>query len=71
LAAEWLPQAAMDDEVILAQVTIHPQALDRHELYWNAYQAMSAALKSAYGASHSSVRDQPRIERGVEYRGGR
>jgi formaldehyde-activating enzyme len=49
LAEKWVPQAAMDDEVILAQVTIHPHALDRHELYWNAYQAMSAALKSAYG----------------------
>jgi 4-hydroxy-tetrahydrodipicolinate synthase len=48
LAEKWVPQAAMDDEVILAQVTVHPQALDRHELYWNAYQAMSAALREAY-----------------------
>jgi 4-hydroxy-tetrahydrodipicolinate synthase len=48
LAEEWVPQEAMDDEVILAQVTIHPQALDRHELYWNAYRAMSAALREAY-----------------------
>jgi 4-hydroxy-tetrahydrodipicolinate synthase len=58
LAEKWVPQAAMDDEVILAQVTIHPQALDRHELYWNAYQAMSAALKNAYQASDSAVRDK-------------
>jgi 5,6,7,8-tetrahydromethanopterin hydro-lyase len=48
LAEKWVPQAAMDDEVILAQVTLHPQALDRHKLYWNAYQAVSAALREAF-----------------------
>jgi 4-hydroxy-tetrahydrodipicolinate synthase len=57
LAEQWVPQAAMEDEVILAQVTIHPQALDRHELYWNAYGAMSAALKDAYPVSQASMRD--------------
>ena len=48
LAAGWIPHAALDDEVILAQVTIHPQALDRHHLFENAYGAMSAALHDAY-----------------------
>ncbi len=46
----------MEDEVVLAQVTLHPQALDRHELYWNAYRAVSAALREAYGTSNREVR---------------
>jgi len=53
LAEGWVPLAAMEDDVILAQVTLHPQALDRHELYWNAYQAVGAALRQAYaGGGH-------------------
>jgi formaldehyde-activating enzyme len=48
LASGVIPRSAWDDEVILAQVAVHPQALDRHELYANVYQAMSAALQSAY-----------------------
>jgi formaldehyde-activating enzyme involved in methanogenesis len=38
----------MEEEVMLAQVTVHPQALDRHQLYGNAYMAMSEALQNAY-----------------------
>ena len=41
-------EAAMDDEVMMVQATVHPQALDRHQLYWNAYHAMSESLKHAY-----------------------
>ena len=48
IAAGWVPETAMDEEVILVQATVHPQALDRHELYLNAHRAMSEALKSAY-----------------------
>ncbi len=48
LASGLISQAALNDEVIMAQVTVHPQALDRHKLYWNAYHAMSEALKNAY-----------------------
>ena len=48
LASGSIPQAAMEDEVVMAQVTVHPQALDRHRLYWNAYEAVSEALHHAY-----------------------
>jgi len=48
LASGLIPPAALNEEVMLAQVTVHPQALDRHRLYWSAYHAMSEALKSAY-----------------------
>ncbi|MEM4724858.1 MAG: 4-hydroxy-tetrahydrodipicolinate synthase [Candidatus Hadarchaeum sp.] len=48
LASGLIPLSAMEEEVMLAQVTVHPQALDRHQLYWNAYKAMSEALNNAY-----------------------
>jgi len=48
LGEGWIPEAAMEEEVMLVQATVHPQALDRHQLFWNAYQAMTAALKDAY-----------------------
>jgi 4-hydroxy-tetrahydrodipicolinate synthase len=48
LGEQWIPEAAMDEEVMLVQATVHPQALDRHQLFWNAYHAMLAALKDAY-----------------------
>jgi len=56
LADQLIPEAALDDEVILAQVTVHPQALDRHSLYWNAHHAMSEALKHAYGGPGTADR---------------
>jgi formaldehyde-activating enzyme involved in methanogenesis len=49
LEAGFVPATAWDSEVILAQITLHPQALDRHEVYGNAYQAMHEALRNAYG----------------------
>jgi 4-hydroxy-tetrahydrodipicolinate synthase len=48
LGEGWIPEAAMDEEVMLVQATVHPQALDRHQLFWNAYHAMFAALQDAY-----------------------
>ncbi len=48
LGEGWIPEAAMDEEVMLVQATVHPQALDRHQLFWNAYRAMFAALRDAY-----------------------
>jgi 4-hydroxy-tetrahydrodipicolinate synthase len=52
LESGLIPPSAWDDEVILAQVTVSPQALDRHTLYWNACRAMSEALTSAYHGGH-------------------
>ena len=48
LAVGMIPRSALSDEVMIVQVTIHPQALDRHKLYWNTYQAMSKALQNAF-----------------------
>jgi len=48
LAAGWIPQSTMQDEVMMVQVAVHPQVLDRHQLYENAYHAMGEALKNAY-----------------------
>ena len=48
LAAGWIPQSAMEHKVMMAHVSVHPRALDRHQLYENAYQAMGTALRSAY-----------------------
>ncbi|UCC76339.1 MAG: formaldehyde-activating enzyme, partial [Anaerolineales bacterium] len=48
LAVGWISQSAMDDEVVMVQATVHPNALDRHQLYWNAYQAMTEALRNAF-----------------------
>lgn len=56
LAARWIPQAAMDDKVMMVQATVHPQALNRHQLYWNVYHAMGEALKNAYKVSTPFVR---------------
>jgi 4-hydroxy-tetrahydrodipicolinate synthase len=58
LAEGWIPQAAMDDEVMMVQATVHPQALNRHQLYWNVYRAMSEALKNAYKGPSSLARGQ-------------
>ncbi len=48
LASGWISQSAMDDEVMMVQATVHPHALDRHQLYWNTYQAMTEALRNAF-----------------------
>ncbi len=52
LAAGFITQDMWDSEVMLVQVAIHPQALDRHKLYWNVHRAMSDALKDAYSGGH-------------------
>lgn len=52
LASQLIPRMAVDSEVMLAQTTVSPQALDRHKLYLNAYRAMGEALQHTYGGSH-------------------
>lgn len=51
LEAGRIPRSAVDDEVIIALVTVHPQALDRHALYHSAYLATAQALSQAFTAS--------------------
>lgn len=43
-----IPSEAIDKEVMIALVTINPQALDRHRLYKNVYEATRKALQQAW-----------------------
>jgi len=48
LASGIIPTKAMDEEVILVKITVHPKALDRRVLYKNTYQSMQKAIKQAF-----------------------
>ena len=43
-----IPEAAMDDEVMIVLATVDPKALDRHALYKNVYAAMDEVIGQAY-----------------------
>jgi len=43
-----IPQAAMDEEVMIVLATVDPKALDRHALYQNVYAAMERAIGQAF-----------------------
>jgi 4-hydroxy-tetrahydrodipicolinate synthase len=43
-----IPVADLDRVVIIAKATIHPRALDRHQLYFNVHSATKKAIKMAY-----------------------
>ncbi len=43
-----IPPAAIETDLIIALVTINPQALDRHRLYQNVYRAAREAIKMAW-----------------------
>jgi 4-hydroxy-tetrahydrodipicolinate synthase len=49
LAAGVIPEASMDDEVMIVQAAVHPKALDRHALYLSIYQATARAIDRAFG----------------------
>jgi 4-hydroxy-tetrahydrodipicolinate synthase len=42
-----IPQAAVDDVVIIANIFVHPAAVDRKRVYINNYKAMRHALRRA------------------------
>ena len=48
LADGLIPESAMESIVMLAQVTVRADALDRHQLFQNARQAMTQALQEAF-----------------------
>jgi 4-hydroxy-tetrahydrodipicolinate synthase len=48
---EIIPAETLDAEVMIAKATIHPRALDRHQLYANVYGAVDKAIKTAYRKS--------------------
>jgi 4-hydroxy-tetrahydrodipicolinate synthase len=43
-----IPLVALDREVMIAMATIHPRALDRHQLYGNVHAAADKAVKMAF-----------------------
>jgi len=43
-----IPSTAVDDEVMIALVTVHPRALDRHVLYQSVLSASAQALEQAF-----------------------
>ena len=48
LEAGRIPEAAVEDEVLIVLATVHPRALDRHALYLAVYEAASQALAQAF-----------------------
>jgi formaldehyde-activating enzyme len=48
LAGDVIPQGAMQGEVMFAQATVHPRALDRRALHRNTYAATCAAIENAF-----------------------
>ncbi len=49
LEAGIIPRSAMDTHVMLAQVSVHPKAVDRHALYASVLSAAGAAIRQAFG----------------------
>ncbi len=43
-----IPPEAVDTDLIIALVTINPQALDRHRLYHSVYRAAREAIRMAW-----------------------
>jgi 4-hydroxy-tetrahydrodipicolinate synthase len=52
---EIIPAEVLDTEVMIAKATIHPRALDRHQLHANVYGVMDKAIKMAYRNSTYAV----------------
>jgi 4-hydroxy-tetrahydrodipicolinate synthase len=50
LEAGLIPPAAVDDQVMVALATVHPRALDRHDLYHSVHAAAAQALEQAFQA---------------------
>jgi 4-hydroxy-tetrahydrodipicolinate synthase len=48
LAGGLIPESSMQTDVMIAQVAVHPRAVDRHALHRNAYRAALAALGRAF-----------------------
>ena len=47
---EWgtIPEAAMDEEVVIVQAAVHPRVLDRHALYQSVLAAAEEATGEAF-----------------------
>jgi formaldehyde-activating enzyme len=49
-----IPEASMEDEVMLVNLTVHPRAMSHHRVYRNVHEAMSSAISAAYGMRSKS-----------------
>ncbi len=50
VVAGIIPEGAMDAEVMLVNLTLHPGALNHHNLFKNVYSAMAQAIDEAFGS---------------------
>jgi len=65
-----IPQAAMDDVVIIANIFVHPAAVDRKRVYINNYKAMRHALRRAaegWPSIHDLVENKERSKHPFRY----
>jgi len=46
-----IPEAAMDEEVMIVQAAVHPRALDRHALYQSVLAAAAEAIGKAFASA--------------------
>ena len=51
-----IPAQALDQMVMIVKATIHPRALDRHQLFANVRRAMYRAIKMTYGKVRSELK---------------
>ena len=51
-----IPAQDLDDVVMIVKATIHPRALDRHQLFANVRRAMYRAIKMAYGKVRTELK---------------
>jgi len=54
-----IPKAAAEDLVIIANVFVHPSAVNRHRVYVNNYKAMRHAIRRA-------MEGRPTVEEVIE-----
>ena len=43
-----IPEEAIGKNVMILKIFAHPDAIDRHSLYWNCYEAIGKAIRSAW-----------------------
>lgn len=43
-----IPEDAISKNVMILKIFAHPRAIDRYSLYWNCYEAIGKAVKSAW-----------------------
>ncbi len=62
LEAEGIPARSIDDEVMVALVTVHPRARDRHAVAESVRAAATEAIQEAFAASSSQGEGQGEVK---------